>query len=228
MAEVSDITSSRNELEALRREIDALDDSILALVEKRVAAAIGIAELKSNGDTRLRLRPAREAAVIARLVGQARRSPEPLVRQVWREIMACCLDLQVHTELVLFAVRQPAAIVDAMRRRFGCAADMILADSPAAALQAARAREAVAVIELDPANDWWTALRTEKGIAIFDCLRDDLGAPIAVALGRIAGEDLASCPQVEIVEADAIQNGAELLASAAALRLVLLPSQAAA
>ena len=228
MAEVSDINFTRNQLELLRREIDGLDDAILALVEKRVAAAIGIAELKSNGDARLRLRPAREAAVIARLVGQAKLSPEPLVRQVWQEIMACCLGLQVDTELVLFAARRPADLVDAMRRRFGCAANMTLADSPAAALQAAREREAVAVVELDPANDWWTAMREETGIAIFDCLRDDLGAPVGVAIGRIAGEDLASCPQIRIVEAGAMQNGAELLASAGGLALVLLPSEATA
>ncbi len=47
--------------------------------------------------------------------------PEKLVRQVWREIMACCLDLQVHTDLIMHAEHRPAALTDAMRRRFGCA-----------------------------------------------------------------------------------------------------------
>ena len=52
-------------------------------VERRVAAAMGIAELKrSEGGDRLRLRPAREAAVIDRMLTQAIQSPERLVRQV--------------------------------------------------------------------------------------------------------------------------------------------------
>jgi chorismate mutase len=227
MAEVSDISSTRDRLEALRREIDGLDDSILALVEKRVAAAIGIAELKrSDSGARLRLRPAREAAVIERLIDQARLSPRPLVRQVWQEIMACCLDLQVHTELVLFAARRPADLADAMRRRFGCAAAMIVAESPAEALQAAREREAVAMIELAPGNDWWTALRDETAVSAFECLRDDIGTAIGLAVGRIAAEDLGSCPQIQVVDAGAMPKGAELLASAGELRLVLAASGA--
>ena len=129
-------------LAALRREIDRLDDAMLALVEQRVAAAREIAELKRNeADSRLRLRPAREAAVVERLVASASTSPEKLVRQVWREIMACCLDLQVHTDLYMYAEKLPAALTDAMRRRFGCAGRMIVVQSPTAALEAARTQK---------------------------------------------------------------------------------------
>src|SRR5688500_1428739 len=147
-------------LDALRREIDALDDAMLALVEKRVAAAMKIAEIKrSDKESRLRMRPAREAAVVERMVANAEQAPERLVRQVWQEIMASCLNLQIHTELVLHAERQPAALTDAMRRRFGCAGRMTVAASAEEALEAARTREAVAIVELAPNSLWWTQLR---------------------------------------------------------------------
>lgn len=209
-------------LAALRREIDRLDDAMLALVEQRVAAAMGIAELKrSDTEPRLRLRPAREAAVIERMVAQAKMAPERLVRQVWREIMASCLGLQVNTELVLHAVRQPAQLADAMRRRFGGAAPMSVADSAAAALSAARDREAVAIVELDPTSDWWTALAGDPTLAIFECLRDGDGHLIGLAVGRIASEDLMACPQIRIVDESDAQRG-ELLAAAGPRRLLLL------
>ena len=209
-------------LAELRRQIDALDDAMLELVERRVAAAMGVAELKkSDPDSRLRLRPAREAAVIERLVAQAALSPERLVRQVWQEIMASCLELQVHTELVVHAVRRPAILVDAMRRRFGCAGRMTVAASAVEALDAARHREAVAVVELDPADPWWTAIEQANGLAAFECLRDEAGAPIALAIGRIAREDLQACPQIRVVGEADVPADAEVLASAGGRRLVL-------
>ena len=208
-------------LAALRSEIDRLDDALLALVEQRVAAAREIAELKRNeANSRLRLRPAREAAVVERLVRQARTSPEKLVRQVWREIMACCLDLQVHTDLIVHAEKRPAPLTDAMRRRFGCAGRMTVVASPVEALETARRREAIAVIELDPASDWWTVLKDDPKLAIFDCLKDDEDRIIALAIGRIIEEDLRACPQLRIIE-ETEAYGSEL-AAADGLRLVLV------
>jgi chorismate mutase len=205
----------------LRREIDRLDDAILGLLEERVAAARGIAELKrSETDSRLRLRPAREAAVVERLVARAGTSPEKLVRQVWREIMACCLDLQVHTDLIFYAEQRPAALTDAMRRRFGCAGKMVAARSPEDALDYARTEEAVAVVELKADSAWWTALKDDPKLAIFDCLKDDEGKVIALAIGRIAEEDLRACPQIRILDGDATPAG-EQLAATDGLKLVL-------
>lgn len=210
-------------LDALRRRIDGLDDAILELVEQRVGAAREIAELKKGDrESRLRLRPAREAAVIERLVSRADEAPEPLVRQIWREIMSCCLDLQVHTDLVVHAAARPAALTDAMRRRFGCAGRMILVTHPEEAIEQARTREAIAVIELSSDCDWWAAVRYEPTLAMFECLRDEAGKPIAVALGRIAAEDLGACPDIRIIDEGESVDG-ELLAVCGAMRLVLLP-----
>jgi chorismate mutase len=211
-------------LDALRREIDRLDDAILEQVERRVGAARAIAELKrSDQDSRLRLRPAREAAVIERLVAQADEAPEPLVRQIWREIMACCLDLQVHTDLVVHTAARPAALTDAMRRRFGCAGRMMLVNRPEEAIDHARSHEAIAIIELSSECDWWAGIRHDPSLAMFECLRDEAGKAIAVAIGRISAEDLSACPNIAIQDADDEPPEGELLATCGDLRLVLLP-----
>jgi chorismate mutase len=214
----------KDALDALRREIDRLDDAILEQVERRVGAARAIAELKrSDQDGRLRLRPAREAAVIERLITQADEAPEPLVRQIWREIMACCLDLQVHTDLVVHTSAQPAALTDAMRQRFGCAGRMLLVARPEDAIDQARTREAIAIIELGAQCDWLASIRHDPSLAMFECLRDGSGKPIAVAIGRISAEDLSACPNIVIRDARDVPSESELLASCDDLRLVLLP-----
>lgn len=213
----------KSALEALRHRIDGLDSAILALVEQRVAAAREIAELKKDDrESRLRLRPAREAAVIERLVANAAEAPEKLVRQIWREIMSCCLDLQVHTDLVMHAPERPAALTDATRRRFGCAGSLILAESPEQAIEAARSREAIAVIEIGPDCDWWTGVVDDPGLAMFECLRDEAGRPLALALGRIAAEDLAACPDIALAGIEEAVEG-EVLATCGPLKLVARP-----
>jgi chorismate mutase len=207
-------------LAALRSEIDRLDDAILKLIEQRMGTAREIAELKRNEATnRLRLRPAREAAVVERLVAQTGPATEKLVRQVWREIMACSLDLQAPTDLLLYAEKRPSALTDATRRRFGCVGRMHVVASPADALEGARTLEAVAVIELDPHSDWWTALQGDAQLVAFDCLKDDESRVIALAVGRISDEDLRACPPIRIVEA--AQAEGEMLAAANGLALVL-------
>lgn len=210
-------TAPKDALAALRREIDGLDDALLALIERRVAAVIGIAELKASDGDRLRLRPGREAAVIERLVAHARVAPEGVVRHIWREIMAACLELQVAGELVLHATNEPALLTDAMRQRFGSSAAMTIASSATDALAAARTREAVAVIELEQDSGWWNTLVGDPMLAMFECLRDPAGCAIGIAVGRIAGEDLHACPQIAIVDdaglAEHRAKGAELLAS---------------
>jgi chorismate mutase len=222
-------SSPADGLAALRREIDALDEAMLALIDRRVAAAMNIAKLKASDGDRLRLRPAREAAVVERLVARAEVAPETVVRHIWREIMAACLELQIEGELVLHATREPARLADAARQRFGSSAAMTIASSPEEALAAARTREAVAVIELSPDSGWWSALGEERTLAMFDCLRDPAGRPIGIALGRIAGEDLRACPDIAVVGdtalADRRSAGAELLASSGGQHLVASTAQ---
>src|SRR5437773_12312246 len=89
-------------LAALRAELDRIDDQILDLIERRLAASAEIAALKdAEGDRHLKLRPRRQAEILERLKSRANRAEPELVDKVWREIMAHSLQAQAHTELVL-------------------------------------------------------------------------------------------------------------------------------
>ena len=116
-------TGSDPRLADARRAIDALDDELLALIERRFALSAEVAALKQADDGHLRIRPKREAEVLARLTARATTATPELIAHVWRELMAHSVQAQVPTTLVLHA---PAAAVSGlgagMRERFGRAA----------------------------------------------------------------------------------------------------------
>ncbi|QSA95551.1 prephenate dehydratase [Methylococcus sp. EFPC2] len=83
-------------LAELRAQIDALDDQILALVNRRARCAQQVAETKvSDGEVDCFYRPEREAEVLRRIAGQ---NPGPLPNEaavrLFREIMSACLALE--------------------------------------------------------------------------------------------------------------------------------------
>ena len=175
-------------LARLRETIDALDDEILGLVERRLAASRAVAESKSaRPDGHLWMRPRREQAVIARLCDRATIAPKRLVELVWRELMAFSLQAQVRTELVLHGP-DPERLAALARARFGSAAPIRTAASPSEAIEAARTGEAVAVIALDGAPGWVGVL--PPPLSLFDWLRDKDGRALAAAVGRIAPAEL--------------------------------------
>jgi len=178
----------KRSLARLRAQIDALDDDILDLIEKRLAASKAVAELKSaRPDGHLWLRPRREQEVIARLCRRAEIAPDALIELLWRELMAFSLQAQVRTELVLCGP-DPDRLAVLARGRFGSAAPIRSAASPAEALDAARTGEVVAVIAVDGAPDWtWDF---PSSLAIFDWILDDQGEAVAAAVGRIAPAEL--------------------------------------
>lgn len=177
-------------LDALRAEIDRIDDELLALVAQRLSRTKAIAELKHSADrSTLLLRPDRERELLERLKRSSAGLPPFVVEAIWREIMACSLQLQQVTELALHAAERPGQMVDLVRHRFGCAAPLRLASSAEEALERARLHPAIAAIELSPGSncpgsDWWVGLAEPGTLAIFDWLvgRDD--AVVGLLVGR--------------------------------------------
>ncbi len=200
-------------LEAARREIDALDDQLLGLIERRFALSMHIAGLKQTDDTHLKIRPRREAEVLARLIGRATTATPALIAHVWRELMAHSVQAQVVTPIILHA---PAAAVsglgDRVRERFGRAASIVLAGTPDEALGHARHRHAIAVIALD-GSGWWTQLSGDPALAIFDLI--DTGNGAALLVGRIARQDVAEGCGVDVLA----QPGGDVLATHGGLSL---------
>jgi chorismate mutase len=170
-------------LAALRGEIDSIDDAILELIERRLRVSRSIAAAKAEqAGGRLTLRPRRQAAVVARLQRRAASVPPAAVAAVWRELMACGLQIQAPTELVLSGAAGRPLLEAQARAQFGCVAPVSWEADPAKALRRAMEEEAVAIIA-------GALPEVPEALAIFDMLRDAAGAPVAYVIGRVAAED---------------------------------------
>ena len=180
------------DLASLRSEIDRIDTRLLELMEERLSCAGAIAACKSEDGRALRLRPARERQVIERLHDRAASMPPSAVTAIWRELMSVSLQAQQAGEIVVHCPRQAVLVTDRARARFGGAAPILAADTPRDALDRARARPAIAIIEFSPLSKWWVELFHDEALTIFDCLRDRHGRIAALVIGRIAAHHATS------------------------------------
>src|SRR5215471_5475149 len=129
------------ELASLRDQIDALDDQMLALLDRRAEVVRRVGELKRSRSESFHV-PQRERAVLARLTAAARGAfPREAVRPVFREIMSACLSLESplvvsypgpeatfshlagKTRFGLSALYRPAASLGEVFREVGRGAD---------------------------------------------------------------------------------------------------------
>ena len=146
-------------LEALRAEINSLDDAMHDLLMRRaeVVHRLGASQAKPAGTV---LRPGREAAILRRLL--ARHSgplPRPALVRLWRELFASSVAQQGN-----FSVALPAdpALARLAAEHFGVTTPQRQHPSLGAALSALSHREAsIAVLpwprESDnAAEEWWT------------------------------------------------------------------------
>ncbi len=176
-------------LAELRAEIDAIDASILELIERRLAIAARTGQAKAEGRTGdvLNLKPDREADVLSRLARRAKPEVRRLTLAMWREIMAAGLASQGAIEVAVWPGADPLHSLDAARRRFGASPDYRICAQAEAALDAAQAG-GVAVLALDARTPWWIELAAKRpDLWIFDALdpaRDE-AEPAMLAVGRI-------------------------------------------
>src|SRR3954469_15365496 len=129
------------ELASLRTQIDAVDDQILQLLDRRAQVVRRVGELKRERRETFHV-PHRERAVLERLTSAANGAfPREAVRPVFREIMSACLSLESplrvsfpgpeatfshlagRTRFGLSAVYVPAATLGEVFREVGRGAD---------------------------------------------------------------------------------------------------------
>jgi chorismate mutase/prephenate dehydratase len=96
MANTPNHPPGESPLAAIRREIDAIDDQLLALLNRRAACAQQVANIKTaGGEVDCFHRPEREAEVLRRMMDS---NPGPLSREAvmrfYRELMSECLALE--------------------------------------------------------------------------------------------------------------------------------------
>lgn len=105
-------TGAEPSLDAVRQRIDALDTELLRLVDERASLARVVAAAKraaGDGD-KFALRPAREAAILRRLIGSQRTAASPgLIVRIWREMIGDSLSVQGPFHLSVWGAAIPAA-----------------------------------------------------------------------------------------------------------------------
>jgi chorismate mutase/prephenate dehydratase len=116
-------------LEAIRREIDGLDNELLALISRRAGLAKKVAEVKDGGGSAHYYRPEREAEVLRALVaGNDGPLPGAHVSRIFQEIMSACRALQ-KSLVVAYLGPEGTFTESAAFKHFGHAIDSLPVDS---------------------------------------------------------------------------------------------------
>ena len=193
------VTAVDLSLQALRGEIDEVDDAILALLQRRRALTVKIGKVKAEGEPCLRLKPDREAAVLQRLTARVAPALHTLTRAVWREVMSAGLAEQEAMEVLVWTGEHAPHLLMEARHRFGAHPTLRLAVSPQAALEAADRGTAVAVLAMD--DPWWTTLADDHpALWAFEMVRrPGTGEALALAVGRVDPASLAAGPVLRAV-----------------------------
>ncbi len=161
-------------LDALRGEIDEIDDTIHDLLKRRVTLANRISKAKRDaGVAGALLRPAREAAILRRLMARHDGPfPFPVVVRIWSEIMSATLFAEGNFAVSVFTVEAPGdemRFTDLARAHFGAETLLLQAQTESGVLRAVRdGRASVGVLPVPAdamsgdvgvsAEPWWLTL----------------------------------------------------------------------
>ena len=167
-------------LDAIRREIDSIDDQILRLLMRRFGATEKVKAAKAHDCSIASspFRPAREAAMMQRLIDEAGRSlsPELLVR-LWRVILSASIQSQAPVTLHMDSVLGHDFATRLLVAQHFCEMTVKLHHGPSQALAAlAGAKGDLALVT--PSSDWTDSF--SSGAAG--------GAQVIVTLPVLAGE----------------------------------------
>ena len=126
-------------LQALRAEIDALDDAMHDLLMRRAAVVARMAASRAKNGAGSPLRPGREAAVLRRLLARhsGALSGGAVVR-IWRHIFMAHTAIQGAFTAAVAASGEAAPTLALAREHFGTATPLTQFASPAQALAALR------------------------------------------------------------------------------------------
>ena len=172
-------------LAALRAEIDAVDDELLSLFQRRlaIAARVGHAKDAPHGP-HTKLRPDREQRVMTRMLAGAEPDNVEAVRGLWREIVGWGLARQGQLQVQVWAPTDPTRHYDGARQRFGMAAAIRMVRDPQAALRFAAEGHGVSVLAVNTDDAWWLGLRREwSSLSVFEGFGGEV--PTSLAVGKI-------------------------------------------
>ncbi len=160
-------------LEDLRSEIDQIDDALHDLLMRRAELSRAIAKVKQDGGMGLApaFRPAREAAILRRLVSRhGGDMPPRVLARIWREIIAASLRAQTSFQLHIFAADHQPQLIDLAHAHFGSFTPIRIHSRPSLVVHAcAEEPDSIGVLPLPESEEaaaaWWAQLAPagEKG-----------------------------------------------------------------
>jgi len=153
-----------DDLDALRNEIDALDDRMHELLMRRTEVVQRIASVKRrDGEPLSYMRPGREAVILRRLLARHQGElPKTVVARIWRELISALCRIQGPLKVAVLAPEKSVGYWDMARRQFGSSTPMTLHRSAQNVLRAVAAGGGtVGILPLphdDEQDPWWPHL----------------------------------------------------------------------
>ena len=187
-------------LQALRAEIDALDDAMHDLLMRRAAVVARMAASRAKNGAGSPLRPGREAAVVRRLLARhsGALSGGAVVR-IWRHIFMAHTAIQGAFTAAVAASGEAAPTLALAREHFGTATPLTQFASPAQALAALSAGKASVAVLPAPTGEgegaWWQSLEAPRLCIVArlpflaDATRADAALVVAPVPPDASGDD---------------------------------------
>lgn len=167
-AEPATTDSALPSLDALRAEIDRLDDALHNLLIERAGLVTQIAGLAPRG--KVAFRPGREAEILRRLLARhAGTLPPRAIVRIWRELFAATTAMQGAVLVTVCDPEPDSGLVACAREHFGALTPLRVHRSPAQAIAEVSAGAATAAVLPEPVEEesaraaWWTALLRYDG-----------------------------------------------------------------
>lgn len=152
-------------LDALRREIDEIDDAMHDLLMRRVDVVRRIGSLKGPNATAI-YRPEREAQLLRRLIERHHGAlPVSAIARIWREILIASTRLQGDFSLGVFRSETDTSVWQVARSHFGDTTPAAAYNTPSQVINAVTSGEAsiglLPVPQQDDETPWWPTLMGE-------------------------------------------------------------------
>ena len=167
------MTTDKELLQALRQEIDIIDDSLHDLIMKRTKVVERVRHAKKSD--KIKIRPAREAEILYRLLARHTGSfPKAELARIWRELIVATLRFEGPLSVAVSAPEGEQGCWDLARDQYGTFSPLTRHVSNRGVVEAVRNGDAtVGVLAMprpDDTDHWWrllvsTAPETPKIIA---------------------------------------------------------------
>ncbi len=157
--------SAAKSLDALRREIDRIDNQIHDLIQRRTEVVEAVRDLK-EGDA-VKIRPAREDEIAYRLIERHSGSfPKRELLRIWRELIVATLSFEGPFSVAVYEDEAGTGCWDLARDMYGTYTPITVFPSARRVIEAVREQAAtVGILPLpcrDDSEPWWPNLVTES------------------------------------------------------------------